>query len=332
PRMSSPADPGNTFPPEGRLPPVEPPSAGFIVQLFVIPALIVIIMFMLGAGIKWLVDRGSDPAAYVEAIQRDNAARWQAAHDLADMLRKSQNESMKRDPRLASQLGDILRRQIDTGRMDEESLKLRIYLCHALGEFAVPEVVDPLLLAARTQRAQEENVVRFSALKALAVFLSGRTESLAERPQIEELLLKSSRDEQPLIRSTAAFALGALGTTQATARLRQMLGDGYPDVRFNAATTLARHGDARAVDVLAEMLEPGQAEAIEYEQEAGARESKRDLILVNALRASRELADKNPDADLDELRRAATTLSRSDLPAGIRVLADELLIELKNRG
>jgi HEAT repeat protein len=155
---------------------------------------------------------------------------------------------------------------------------------------------------------------------------------LAERPQIEELLLKSSRDEQPLIRSTAAFALGALGTTQATARLRQMLGDGYPDVRFNAATTLARHGDARAVDVLAEMLEPGQAEAIEYEQEAGARESKRDLILVNALRASRELADKSPAADLDKLRRAATTLSRSDLPVGIRVLADELLIELKNRG
>ena len=52
------ADPENTISPDDQLPPVEPPSAGFVVQLFVIPALIVLIMFLVGAGITLLVEKG----------------------------------------------------------------------------------------------------------------------------------------------------------------------------------------------------------------------------------------------------------------------------------
>src|SRR5690348_13895689 len=61
------------------LPPVEPPSAGFIVQLFVIPAVIVAIIVVVWALFSWLAHTGSDPKAYVEAMKRDNESRWQAA-------------------------------------------------------------------------------------------------------------------------------------------------------------------------------------------------------------------------------------------------------------
>ena len=44
------------------LPPVEPPSAGFIVQLFVIPGIIVFIIVMIWLLFNWLAQKGNDPA------------------------------------------------------------------------------------------------------------------------------------------------------------------------------------------------------------------------------------------------------------------------------
>ena len=38
-------------------------------------------------------------------------------------------------------------------------------------------------------------------------------------------MLDASHDSEPLVRSTAAFALGALGGPKATARLEHMLND-----------------------------------------------------------------------------------------------------------
>ncbi|OYV83252.1 MAG: hypothetical protein B7Z73_16275, partial [Planctomycetia bacterium 21-64-5] len=112
--------------PDDHLPPVEPPSAGFIVQLFVIPALIVVIMFALGGGIKWLVERDNNPEAYVDALRRNNDARWQAAHDLADVLRNPRNAKLKDDARLAEQLAGILNKELDEGSFDKNPIELRI--------------------------------------------------------------------------------------------------------------------------------------------------------------------------------------------------------------
>ncbi|HET6884442.1 MAG TPA: hypothetical protein VFI31_30090, partial [Pirellulales bacterium] len=100
-------EPQNATSPDDQLPPVEPPNPGFVVQLFVIPALIVVIMFALGAGIKWLVERDNDPQSYVDALRRNNAGRWQSASDLADLLRNPRNARLKDDAHLAHELSGI---------------------------------------------------------------------------------------------------------------------------------------------------------------------------------------------------------------------------------
>src|SRR5581483_9884282 len=73
--------------PDDVLPPVEPPSAGFILQLFIVPGVIVVIIVMVWLMFHWLVQQGNDPEAYVAALQRNNEARWQAAVNLANALR-----------------------------------------------------------------------------------------------------------------------------------------------------------------------------------------------------------------------------------------------------
>jgi HEAT repeat protein len=331
----------NTILPDDQLPPVEPPSAGFIVQLFVIPALIVVIMFALGAGIKWLVDRDNNPRSYVESLRRNTAGRWQAAHDLADLLRNPRNQELRDDASLAEQLAGILDKEIDDGSLEPNPIKLRVYLCHLLGEFRVPVVLDVLVKAAKTERGEAESAVRFAAMKGLAVWLDGNSHKKVEAeraaPSVDverkliPTILAASRDEQPLMRSIAAFALGAAGTDEADKRLERMLLDSYPDVRYNAATMLARHGRAEAVEVLTEMLDERQAVAIEKEDEADSRGYKRDLILVNALRATSDLAQKNGTADLTELSKAVERLTAPELPSGIQLQAKEVLFELNKR-
>src|SRR5688500_9574712 len=70
------------------LPPVEPPSAGFIIQLFVIPAIIVAVVVLIWFGMESLARRREqDPAQIVAALRSSNQARFQQAKELADMLR-----------------------------------------------------------------------------------------------------------------------------------------------------------------------------------------------------------------------------------------------------
>lgn len=67
-------------------------------------------------------------------------------------------------------------------------------------------------------------------------------------------------------------------------RLHAMLVNAHPDVRYNAAVRLAHHGDAAAVEVLAEMLDQDEQAGVEAEKEKKMQSFKRALITVNALR------------------------------------------------
>jgi HEAT repeat protein len=315
--------------PDDQLPPVSPPSAGFIVQLFVIPALIVAIIFTIGWGIKWLADRGADPKAYVAALKRNNDGRWQAAHDLAEVLRNQRNEHLKDDPALAADLVDVLRAEMEAGNLDEYSIKLRGYLCNALGEFRVAHVVDILVEAAQHQRDPKEFDVRLAAVKALAVHLSQtRPDKRSDSPALLTTILAASREDDSLMRSTAAFALGSHSGDEATRRLVAMLNDNYPDVRYNAATMLAVQGDIRAKATLAEMLDPDEMVAVATEEQLAARDYKRQLILVNALRATKELVAKDPSAGPGPLRAAVERLAHGESAGQVRTEAQAVLIEM----
>ena len=156
------------------LPPVEAPSAGFIVQLFVVPALIVLIVVSVWVMFSWLVHRTTmRPEDLIDGLQGSSVARWQRASELADMLRSERFADFQSSSAAAAKLAAILDREIDAansdGGMDEQAVTLRYFLCRALGEFRVVDGTDVLIKAATTNRDPEEQIVRRGAIQAIAI-------------------------------------------------------------------------------------------------------------------------------------------------------------------
>jgi hypothetical protein len=290
------------------LPPVEPPSAGFIVQLFVVPAIIVILIVAVWLTVSWLVHR-TRPMDLVQGLEGTGVARWQRASELADILRNERFAEFKRNRAAASKLASNLKREIDaadqTSGMNPESVMLRFFLCRALGEFQVTDGMDVLLLAAETNRDPAEQLVRRGAIQAIAMrafhqIEEAGSEPLAD-PRIEAALQRLAEDADPLIRSETAYALGRIGTPVCTQRLEVLVEDPHADTRYNAAVALARQGNPKAVSMLAEMLEPVPLPSILEEPNSQAQVKKRVTILHNALEAAKELRAKNSTADVRPL-------------------------------
>ncbi len=321
--------------PGDMLPPVEPPSAGFILQLFVVPGIIVAIIVMVWLLFNWVARTGNDPREFVLALKRNNDNSWQAAVNLTNALGNPgpQGAELRQNAALARELATMLDGEIDNGSTTkEQALELRYFLCKALGEFETPEGLAALVKAAGTQRTEEEGEVRLAALQAIAVLASNVArfhpgESLAT-PAVEQVLLQASTDDDPRIRGTAAFALGVVGGERLTARLAAMLSDSNPNVRYNAATRLAALGDARAIPVLAEMLDPEESAGVELERNEELRPYQRALIITNALRAVEQLRVQNADADFAPVRHQLERLLAADADKPQKVQAAELLKQL----
>ncbi|HEX4148665.1 MAG TPA: HEAT repeat domain-containing protein [Pirellulales bacterium] len=321
--MSSPAGSPEHSSAQDNLPPVQAPSGAFVLQLFIVPAVIVGVIAMLYALFFWWGQvRSDDAQKYVQALDRDSEARWQAAVNLADALRDPRNVELKQNADIARKLSEKLQREIEAGHTDKSSLQLRIYLCHALGEFQVSDGVSALLLAAKTERGADEKYVRFAALKALTVFVSQPGISGSVQAQILSVMLDASHDGEPLVRSTAAFALGALGGPKAIERLERMLTDPSSNVRYNAATMLASRGQMAAVPVLTEMLDSNAVIDVgSKEEDEPSRANKRISIMVNGLRAARKLAALHPGEKIARLREAVGQLESSREPTSVRLEA-----------
>ena len=272
-----------------------------------------------------------DVDSYIEQLGRGGNQRWRAAVSLAAVLQDPDNESIKSDRALAGRLARILEAEIATGSPDEGDVALRVYLCRALGEFHVADGLPVLLVAVETERDPRAIEVRRAAIEALAVLAS--SVPLEDDPawaSLVSLLLEASRDAEPSVRSRAAFTLGVVGNREADTRLMVMLADGHADVRYNAATGLARRGNAKSVDVLLEMLDPHQVAGVAAEKQEAARPFKRNLILVNGLRAVEQLVAANPESVDAGLLAAVRRLTESDMPTQIRVRATSLMTGLNS--
>jgi hypothetical protein len=81
------------------------------------------------------------------------------------------------------------------------------------------------------------------------------------------------------------------------ARLVELLQDPEPDVRFNAATGLARHGRAEGAVILIEMLQVSDSSAGFVGTTSARREEwKLQIIRRNALRSIQSLAERRPQS------------------------------------
>jgi HEAT repeat protein len=314
------------------LPPVEPPSAAFLVQLFLVPAIIVAIIVFVWLAFHWLAQLGNDPEGYVKTLRRNNEGRWQAALNLANDLRGPGGERLKGDAALAGDLGDILADEIASGRpagggfAGEQAQTLCVYLCRALGEFAVPEAAGPLVAAAKPGPDMQTPRAAVEALSVLASNLAAAGREFAEPEAVVAAVGDAAASDDGPLRSAAAFTLGVLGGDASRGRLGQLLADASPDVRANAALGLARQGraDAAVFGVLEEMLGGADVEAAPGDEAAQARRYKRALVVVNALKGVGMLVDATREAPPANIVALVTGLASDPIP-DVRTSATALL-------
>jgi HEAT repeat protein len=320
----------------------EPSKSARIVHLFLIPLAVVVLLVTVVLVFGYVGHWGQSPRDHVEQLRNPSRVAWQSAASLAQMLREPGHAQHRRDRQLARDLAAVLEDHLEVAATDDQHVNLRIFLCRALGEFEVVDGLPALLTAAATEHDPREVPVRLAALEAIAVLVHRLGPDVAvTRPELLNTLVAAAQEtsaggrgghERELLRERAAYALGTLGTEASLEQLAGMLNDPYPNVAFNAATGLARHGDRRAIAVLLQMLDAHNPATVAGESDdEGARNRKRTTVLVNALRACRQLVARHPQTDFPRLAEAVERLTTAQVDVAVRLEAQAVLNELKSR-
>jgi len=150
----------STEAPQG-LPPVKPPSARFIVQLFLIPGLIVaglVLVFVFG-GLSWVGT--SSPATFLSKLDSSNPdIRWRAAHELAQVLKRPESLELASNPDFALDIAQRLRKALV--ELEDAELKAKIKLASTIREI---EADTQLNKEAKDQRADQAATVAWHQLR-----------------------------------------------------------------------------------------------------------------------------------------------------------------------
>ncbi len=325
---------------DASLPPVEAPTAAFVMQLFLIPLAIVTIVVLLWLSFSWLAQAGrDDPKKLVEELRRGTDVSWQSAYTLAEILRSPdpRYDALRADHQMAQELVALMESDLkhplkggnDEG--DKQRIKRRMFLCRAIGSFSVADGAPLLARLANEEKDPLEVEVRLSALEGISTLARNvGAEELRNDDKLVQAVIEASRSvdnavaptptnaaseyrPRSEVRAVAAFTLGVLGGEDARKRLTIMLGDGYASARYNAATGLCRQGDEAAVRVLKEMLSPDNPHAAKDERHAADKDRKRVAVLVAGVQGCMALADANPQADLQPIITALKVLANSPL-------------------
>jgi hypothetical protein len=225
------ADPG--------LPPVQPPSGRFIVQLFVVPGAIVLGVVALLIALSSYMSSSRTPEFFLQQLDSANDdIRWRGESDLAQILKRTESGSQKWkvDAHFAMEIAERLRKAIDElARLEKETASIvtnlpshqhdlawgkletqrnRInFLASALGEFHVPVGV-PLLAELCTNEASPDikgnTLQRRKAIWSL-FNLGANTRAFTKLPlEKQSEALDALRAESALDTSRAAWARTAL--------------------------------------------------------------------------------------------------------------------------
>lgn len=344
-----PADPQSTSdaqanPPQSAqaiLPQVQPPTATFILQLFLIPLAIVTCVIMLFLGFRWMASATSqDPKQAIQSLQQAEGGSWQKAYELADMLGNPdpQFDKLRESSELAKEISRVLDDDLKaplSAELTEEHARRRMFLCRALGTFKVADGIPSLTRAVKHGTGLRDLQVRLSAIESIALLAKGiGPEKVQQLPDTMAAILEASRtsgeaeappqDLQPddpksiynpysEVRAIAAYALGIIGGPEATARLEEMLADTYPNARYNASTGLARTGSSLAIGVIGEMLDPDNVLSSQDEGNTQDREKKRTQVLFGGLQATLALHRAQPSADLSALKPKIELLMKGEM-------------------
>ncbi len=317
------------------LPPVEPPSAGFIIQLFVVPAMIVLAVIGVWALFGRLAAGETDWRGLVQDLESANPHVYKRAmFGLAQLLDNDRRLDDKglhlaRNPEIATALSKLLNKQLDAALQDDETVTFEVYLTRAMG---LLEQSDPTLPALqRAVDAKFDKEVRKGAVTSIAL-ISSRVQSIT--PEIEarttEAIVSLSQDAEPTLRRAAAFTLGILpnrtegpSAAERMQRLTVMLNDSDWMSAVNAAISLSRWKSTAGFPVFVKACQstvnPADPAAVIDDL----------TVLKNVLRAIGELGPEWDDAQRAELRAVIETLIDKHAEQRVKVDAQTTLAALK---
>jgi HEAT repeats len=312
------------------LPPVEPPSAGFVVQLFVIPAAVVVVVIVVWLLFGKLAGGERDAIEYVRQL-RSPTANWRLAFELASLIQH--DAQIGSDPVLLGELSDLLAHDLDQPQADPT---LTQYLALTLGAFRTLEArtstgqkIDPLVPLSRALSTRYTTPIRIAAAASLAK-QAARLDGKLEDPGAVKALGEAAASGEPEARQMAVYALGFFGGNAAEHLRDRIKNDEDRYVRYNAAVALGRRGDPAAAATLREMLSPADlARAIDIPSDT-EKQNKIEAIELEAMAALRTSISSGSLELTRSLLAPITELSRSGL-VGVRSQALELLQSLQNK-
>ena len=313
------------------LPPVETPTAAFIVQLFVIPAVVVAVVIGVWLLFGKLAGGERDVMDYVRTLKDPNVnRRWRAAYELASLIQN--DPKLARDSALLGELCNLLDDEVAKPGPDPEVPR---FLAHCLGAFQTlnaagvgGRAVDPQRSLAGALDAKQPSIVRAAAAQSLGR-LAARLKVGEGHPEVAAALAATLNDaEEPELRQRAAYTLGYLDGDAAGEALRSRLKeDEDRSVRYNVGAALARRGDLAARDALREMLSaPDLAAALkgenasETERRAEAVELEAIWALQASVKAGKPELARSVRKELEGLSKVAAS--------GVKAEVDSLLMEL----
>lgn len=311
-------------------PPVQPPSAGFIAQLFLIPGLIVLAIIVVWTLVSRMASIEQDWRSLVLDIQNPHPhVRSRAIFGLAQQLSADQS-STSPGPKLcdnadvARQLAELLQKELKRGSVDENAVKQEAILAQTLALFHTHETVLPALIDAIQPEHDEE--VRTNALKAIAV-IAGRALDTHETLPVELAegpLIALSSDSTELIRQLSAYILGLIPTETARARLKVLLDNPDSATRLNAAIGLARQGSTDGYSVIKSELQSANRDVTP----SGNEEVLLFTRIANGLKALQHIAGDLTEAQRSELREVVEPIATNFREVKLRMEAKQLLLDL----
>ena len=272
------------------------------VQFFLIPLAVIGVTALVYVGFRSLLVEDRSAQQYLMEIRTGGSTRrWPAAYELSRLMS---------DPKVRADrsLGPALVKAFEESTGDAP---VRRYLALAIGRLDPP--LPPDAVAGLTRALDDpDSETRISVIWALG--------SSGDPAVVARLLpLYAAPTADAGIRKMVVYALGALPGDAQAATLRTALEDAAPDVRWNAAVALARHGSHEGVPVLRQMLDRA------YVEQVVTRDVRQDDdqdpiadVMISGLRAAATLKDES-------LKPSVTTLSRQDRSSKVRQAALEAL-------
>ena len=273
------------------------------VQFFIIPLLVIGATVLVYVGFRSLLTEDRSAQEYLTDIQSGGSnRRWPAAYELSRLMG---------DPQFVKKEQAVLAPQLIKAfaASGDDDPRLRQYLALALGRLTppIPAEARRLLVEALNDK---ESQTRISAIWAL-----GSTGDLTVAPEIERMY----QSDDAGVRKMTVYALGSLPGDVGTATLVKALDDAEPDVQWNAAVALARHGRHEGVNVLRRMLDRDYVQrAVTRQQQVTDDIDPVGEVMITGLRAIAALKESS-------LSEPVKALSQADKNLKVREAAIETL-------